>query len=197
LSEVLLWDQLKGRKMRGHQFMRQKPIGDYVVDFYCSRLRLVIEIDGDSHHGRFSMDAKRHEFLESIGLTVLRFHDTHVKRERKFKEISSLLKDYFFFLGKDSCIINTCLDVFISNRGVFSLNLIIGHSGRKGVKYNKDRNTRSLNTWFPMANSRIYSYSLKQHILVKNIISFGKKAISHQQSAVSNEKEQLLEALKS
>ncbi len=67
--------------MRGYQFMRQKPIGDYVVDFYCSRLRLVIEIDGDSHHGRFSRDKGRQEFLESMGLTVLRFHDADVKRD--------------------------------------------------------------------------------------------------------------------
>jgi very-short-patch-repair endonuclease len=67
--------------MRGYQFMRQKPIGDYVVDFYCSRLRLVIEIDGDSHHGRFSRDNERQEFLESMGLTVLRFHDADVKRD--------------------------------------------------------------------------------------------------------------------
>jgi very-short-patch-repair endonuclease len=39
LSEVLLWNQLKYRKMRGYQFMRQKPIGNYIVDFYCSKPR--------------------------------------------------------------------------------------------------------------------------------------------------------------
>ena len=43
LSEVLLWNQLKGRKIYGYQFMRQKPIGEYIVDFYCSKLKLVIE----------------------------------------------------------------------------------------------------------------------------------------------------------
>ena len=36
LSEALLWNQLKGRKLRGYQFMRQKPIGEYIVDFYCT-----------------------------------------------------------------------------------------------------------------------------------------------------------------
>nr|CBX29982.1 Uncharacterized protein HI0925 [uncultured Desulfobacterium sp.] len=49
LSEVLLWEQLKGKKMKGFQFMRQKPVGNYIVDFYCSKLKLVIEIDGESH----------------------------------------------------------------------------------------------------------------------------------------------------
>jgi very-short-patch-repair endonuclease len=81
LSEVLLWNQLKGRKMSGYQFIRQKPIGDYIVDFFCSKLRLVIEIDGESHDGRFRYDAERQKFLESIGLTALRFNDADVKRD--------------------------------------------------------------------------------------------------------------------
>ena len=48
-AEVLLWDQLKGRKMKGYTFTRQKPIENYIVDFFCNRLRLVIEIDGVTH----------------------------------------------------------------------------------------------------------------------------------------------------
>jgi len=59
LSEVLLWNQLKSRKMRGYQFMRQKPIGNYIVDFYCSKLKLVIEIDGESHSERSKEDQIR------------------------------------------------------------------------------------------------------------------------------------------
>jgi len=49
LSEMLLWNELKSSKMHGHQFMRQKPIGEYIFDFYCARLKLVFEIDGESH----------------------------------------------------------------------------------------------------------------------------------------------------
>jgi very-short-patch-repair endonuclease len=67
--------------MSGYQFIRQKSIGDYIVDFFCSKLRLVIEIDGESHDGRFRYDAERQKFLESIGLTVLRFNDADVKRD--------------------------------------------------------------------------------------------------------------------
>ena len=80
LSEMLLWKQLKARKMKGYQFMRQKPIGDYIVDFYCSRLRLVIEIDGESHVSRSREDELRQRKLESLGLSVLRFYDTDVKK---------------------------------------------------------------------------------------------------------------------
>jgi very-short-patch-repair endonuclease len=81
LSEVLLWDYLKGRKIKGYQFMRQKPIGEYIVDFYCSKLKLVIEIDGESHDGKFSYDMYRQSFLESMGLTVLRFNNSDVTRD--------------------------------------------------------------------------------------------------------------------
>jgi very-short-patch-repair endonuclease len=81
LSEVLLWEHLKGRKMRGYQFMRQKPVEDYIVDFYCSKLKLIIEIDGESHDGRFHHDMERQRILESTGLTVLRFNDSEVKKD--------------------------------------------------------------------------------------------------------------------
>lgn len=80
LSEVLLWDQLKGKKMHGYQFMRQKPMGDYIVDFYCNKLQLVIEIDGESHVDRFDYDMRRQTYLESVGLTILRFGDSDVKK---------------------------------------------------------------------------------------------------------------------
>lgn len=81
LSEALLWHQLKGKKMCAYQFTRQKPIGDYIVDFYCSKLKLAIEIDGESHYGKFQYDRQRQQFLESLGLRVLRFNDTDVKRD--------------------------------------------------------------------------------------------------------------------
>ncbi len=61
--------------------MRQKPIGNYIVDFYCSKLKLVIEIDGESHDGRFQYDMERQRTLESAGLTVIRFNDKDVKKD--------------------------------------------------------------------------------------------------------------------
>ena len=67
--------------MHGYQFMRQKPIGEYIVDFYCSSLKLVIEIDGESHTDRFDYDMKRQRFLESLGFTVLRFNDIDLKKD--------------------------------------------------------------------------------------------------------------------
>jgi very-short-patch-repair endonuclease len=83
LSEVLLWNQLKHRKMLGYSFLRQRPVHKYIVDFYCPRLKLVIEIDGDSHRNKFEGDQTRQRDLERLGLRVLRFHDRDVKQDMR------------------------------------------------------------------------------------------------------------------
>ena len=66
-----------------HKFTRQKPLGDYIADFYCSRSRLVIEIDGDSHftQGGESYDAARTAALANLGLRVIRFTNLEVMRQ--------------------------------------------------------------------------------------------------------------------
>jgi len=81
LAEVLLWNQLKQRKMLGFQFARQKPIDRYIADFYCPKLRLVLEIGGDSHRSKFQQDLERQRRLECAGFRFLRFHDRDVKKD--------------------------------------------------------------------------------------------------------------------
>jgi very-short-patch-repair endonuclease len=81
LAEVLLWNQLKGGKMLGFGFLRQKPIHPYIVDFYCPNLKLVIEIDGDSHREKVESDQTREKELEALGLHVLKFLDREVKQD--------------------------------------------------------------------------------------------------------------------
>jgi very-short-patch-repair endonuclease len=80
LAEILLWNQLKRGKMLGYDFHRQKPIDEFVVDFFCPRLSLIIEIDGESHIGKEIEDSRRQERLESFNLKVLRFDDMDVKK---------------------------------------------------------------------------------------------------------------------
>ncbi|MFQ6695796.1 MAG: endonuclease domain-containing protein [Alphaproteobacteria bacterium] len=80
LSEALLWNELKQRKM-GVQFKRQRPIGAYIADFYCEEINMVIEIDGWSHDNKYEYDQERDEYMKSLGIFVLRISDIDVKRD--------------------------------------------------------------------------------------------------------------------
>ena len=71
LSEVLFWNQVKNKQFKGFDFDRQKIIGNYIVDFYCSNCNVVLEIDGSSHDNKQVYDAKRDIFLQSLGLVVI------------------------------------------------------------------------------------------------------------------------------
>lgn len=70
LSEVLLWDELKQKKMLEFDFDRQRPIDNFIVDFYCKDLMLAIEVDGESHsHEKaFKADINRQSILENLGV---------------------------------------------------------------------------------------------------------------------------------
>ena len=72
LHEALLWLELKGGKLNGLDFDRQKIIGNYIVDFFCAEKSVVIEADGASHQGREDCDAERDAYLNGLGLTVIR-----------------------------------------------------------------------------------------------------------------------------
>jgi very-short-patch-repair endonuclease len=80
-TEVLLWNELKAGKMMGYKFNRQKPILNYIVDFYCKKLNLVIEVDGVSHDNEISVkrDLLRENELKKIGLNLLRFDDLDIR----------------------------------------------------------------------------------------------------------------------
>ena len=81
LCEVLLWEQMKSGKLKGLDFDRQKIIGNYIVDFYCASLGLVIEIDGISHDDKEKYDSERDAFLERLGLTVIHIADKDVRED--------------------------------------------------------------------------------------------------------------------
>lgn len=78
-GEILLWKKLKGKQCYGFDFHRQKPILDYIVDFYCFKLKLIIEIDGYSHNFKAEEDKLRDKELNELGFTVLRFPEGEVR----------------------------------------------------------------------------------------------------------------------
>jgi very-short-patch-repair endonuclease len=82
LGEVLLWKKLRARGMMGYQFYRQKPIENFIVDFYCPALKLIIEIDGAYHANDEDAvkDDIREEKLKEWNLFFLRFKETEVRK---------------------------------------------------------------------------------------------------------------------
>ncbi len=77
-AERLLWSVLGSRRLNGHKFSRQMPVGPYFADFLCRAAKLVIEIDGYSHDLRQDLDRRRDAFMAGQGLTVLRFSNDDV-----------------------------------------------------------------------------------------------------------------------
>lgn len=75
LAEVILWDKLKNRSLNGHRFRRQYSVGKFVIDFYCPKKKLAIELDGESHfsEGADVRDKERQSIIEDYGINFLRF----------------------------------------------------------------------------------------------------------------------------
>ena len=76
-AEAILWEALRGSRLEGLRFLRQKALNRYIVDFYCAEARLVIELDGSVHDTpeARAYDAGRSVELEARGLKVLRFRN--------------------------------------------------------------------------------------------------------------------------
>jgi len=76
-AERVLWGKIRKKQMRDIQFYRQKNIGNYIVDFYCPALKLIIEIDDSQHYSEKDRekDKVRDRYLEQLGFSVLRFSD--------------------------------------------------------------------------------------------------------------------------
>ena len=82
-TEAMLWKHLQNRQLLGYDFDRQRPVDEYIVDFFCKELLLAIEIDGASHDhpDAYAADCLRQQRLESLGIRFLRFHDHDVQRD--------------------------------------------------------------------------------------------------------------------
>lgn len=82
-AELLLWKRLRSKQIHGLQFYRQKPILNYIVDFYCPSANLVIECDGGQHYTDEGLEADRvrDEALAELGLMVLRFDNLQILNE--------------------------------------------------------------------------------------------------------------------
>lgn len=94
-AENLLWSKIRKKQIKNHQFLRQKPIGNYIVDFYCNKAKLAIEIDGGQHFedNNIRNDKIREAFLKKLGLRIMRFTNLDVLKntenvvEKIYREI--------------------------------------------------------------------------------------------------------------
>ena len=84
-AETALWSKLRRKQLQNLQFYRQKPLGRFIVDFYCPTARLVIEIDGGQHYTKegVALDTNRDAELNEMGLHVLRFSNLDVLGNRE------------------------------------------------------------------------------------------------------------------
>ncbi len=96
-AEQVLWSYLRKGQMEGFKFRRQASIDNYVVDFYCPKAKLVIEVDGDTHFDPESdlLDREREKYIESLGIGVIRFTnlDIYNNIEEVIKTIIESLPD--------------------------------------------------------------------------------------------------------
>ncbi len=81
-AEYRLWYRLRGRELGGYKFIRQVPLGPYVVDFLCRSESLIVELDGEQH-AQSAKDSVRTAFLNQRGYSVLRFWNHEVLQERE------------------------------------------------------------------------------------------------------------------
>ena len=92
-AEKILWEELRANKLGVH-FRRQQVIAGFIVDFYCHKSALVVEVDGDVHDLQQEEDARREKALSALGLRIVRFGNDEVVRELsavvgKIKELIS------------------------------------------------------------------------------------------------------------
>jgi very-short-patch-repair endonuclease len=77
-AEAALWAALRKQQLSGLPFRRQHPVGRFILDFYCPREKLCVELDGSSHDGKEIMDQARTDALATLNIRVIRFRNEEV-----------------------------------------------------------------------------------------------------------------------
>ncbi len=90
-EERLLWEHLRANRLKGFHFRRQQIIDGFIVDFYCHKARLVVEVDGPIHEGQADYDKERDRVLSFRGLHILRIQNEDI-REEPSKVVSLIVK---------------------------------------------------------------------------------------------------------
>ncbi len=94
-AEKLLWSKVRRNQLKGYQFYRQRIIGNYLVDFYCPRANLILELDGGQHYTEegVNKDKSRDAYMKQEGYRVLRFSDKAV-----FENLHGIMERIYEYL---------------------------------------------------------------------------------------------------
>jgi len=95
IPEILVWSILKNNQFRGLKFRRQHVIDGYVVDFYCQKLKLAIELDGKSHQYQQEYDESRQADIEAKGISVIRIKNYEIRNniEVLYQRLNAVIQD--------------------------------------------------------------------------------------------------------
>jgi len=96
-AEIRLWTELLRGKQTGYTFLRQRPVLNYIADFLCKKLKLIIELDGYSHEfeQQWKKDKDRQKELEEAGFKILRFTDDQV-----MKDLRNVESEIIYWVGR-------------------------------------------------------------------------------------------------
>jgi very-short-patch-repair endonuclease len=97
-AEIILWSRLRSKKVNGYKFRRQQPIFNYVVDFYCDKLKLIVEVDGEIHafSEESDYDSKRDKILKINGYNIIRLSNFEIETE-----IDSAIKKIISYISEN------------------------------------------------------------------------------------------------
>ena len=94
-GEKRLWKYISRKQIHGYDFDRQTPIDAYIVDFFCKRLRLAIELDGQYHDFKVEYDERRQNRIQRFGVKVIRFEEKAV-----LEDIDPILEEISYWVQK-------------------------------------------------------------------------------------------------
>jgi very-short-patch-repair endonuclease len=105
LAEIILWSRLRSKKINGYKFRRQQPIFDYVVDFYCDELKMIIEVDGEIHllSEKTDSDLKRDKILKINGYHIIHLTNLEIETEldATIKKVRAFIASNLSYQGDD------------------------------------------------------------------------------------------------
>ena len=98
-AEKIIWKSILSKNQTGERFLRQRPINNFIVDFFCPKLLLIIEIDGVSHLNKGNYDRFREDKLKSLGYSIIRFSEREVINQ--LDEVSNKINHIVYSLNEE------------------------------------------------------------------------------------------------